>query len=288
VTSEPDKETMPLIDYVKLLEGKDSTSRGEQVQRVLKSLDISYEIQEWRHPLIKNIIVNFSPTQGKNQIIFSAHFDVVKGSPGANDNASGVAVLLGLCQELRQRHLPIRVIFFDREEAWIRTPILKLGLLGSQCFVLTNDPRQFSAVYNLEFCGNGECLTLWPVAPDDKRLPAVARIEKIAAEMNLELKLAHVHWLLLSSDHLSFRLRGIKNSVTLTLLPSSRMAELERLISRLSIPGLLSGKKPVLPEPLSLLHSAEDTSWRLSETSLQLMLLILQKIVEIETSPQKS
>ena len=279
---------MPLIDYVKLLEGKDSASRGEQVQLVLQSLDIDYEVQEWRHPLIKNIIVNFSPTRGKNQIIFSAHFDVVKGSPGANDNASGVAVLLGLCQELRHHHLPIRVIFFDREEAWIRTPILKLGLLGSQCFVLTNDPKQFSAVYNLEFCGDGECLVLWPVTPEDKRLPAVARIEKIAAEMNLELNFAHVPWLLLSSDHLSFRLRGIKNSVTLTLLPASRMAELESQISGLSIPGLLSRKKPVLPEPLSYIHTGEDTSRRLSENSLQLMLSVLQKIIEIETFPKMS
>ncbi|HEY9861669.1 MAG TPA: M28 family peptidase [Candidatus Obscuribacterales bacterium] len=60
-------------------------------------------------------------------ILVAAHFDTVLGSPGADDNATGVATTLEVAQLLRSRSTPrtLRVAFFDQEER---------GLLGSFAF----------------------------------------------------------------------------------------------------------------------------------------------------------
>ena len=63
--------------------------------------------------------VRFSP------ILIGAHYDAVPGSPGADDNATGVAVLLELAKEFATKPLnyPVRIVAFDMEE---------YGLLGSE------------------------------------------------------------------------------------------------------------------------------------------------------------
>jgi aminopeptidase YwaD len=57
-------------------------------------------------------------------ILVGAHYDSVPGSPGADDNATGVAVLLELARAFAQRpaRSPLRLVAFDLEE---------LGFIGS-------------------------------------------------------------------------------------------------------------------------------------------------------------
>lgn len=57
-------------------------------------------------------------------VLVGAHFDSVKGTPGADDNASGVAVALEVARQLKDVSTlrPLRVVFFDEEER---------GLIGS-------------------------------------------------------------------------------------------------------------------------------------------------------------
>ena len=61
-------------------------------------------------------------------ILVGAHYDTVYISPGADDNASGVAVVLEIARLLGSRPTPrtLQLAFFDKEEA---------GLLGSKAFV---------------------------------------------------------------------------------------------------------------------------------------------------------
>ncbi|MFN6562385.1 MAG: M20/M25/M40 family metallo-hydrolase [Nostoc sp. ChiSLP01] len=74
----------------------------------------------------------FAERAGTNKaakaILVGAHYDTVASSPGADDNASGVAVMLEVARLLGSRPTPrtLQLAFFDREEA---------GLLGSQAFV---------------------------------------------------------------------------------------------------------------------------------------------------------
>ncbi len=74
-------------------------------------------------------------------------------SPGANDNASGVGVVLALAQHFRAappQHLKMHYVLFTAEE---------LGLIGSQRFVKQTDlDRQRTYVINLDMVGSGKHL----------------------------------------------------------------------------------------------------------------------------------
>lgn len=61
-------------------------------------------------------------------ILVGAHYDTVIGSPGADDNASSMAVALEVARQVATLSTPrsLKIAFFDLEEA---------GLLGSQAFV---------------------------------------------------------------------------------------------------------------------------------------------------------
>ena len=271
---------MPLMDYVRALEGKDNRSRAQQVLAILGGLGIEPACQECRFPRISNIIVDLPPGPGVKRVLFSAHYDAVPGSPGANDNASGVAVLLGLCHEQRHGDTPVRVIFFDREEPWLRTPVLCLGLLGSLYYTWKSDLRDVAAIYNLEFCGLGDFLGVWPVRTGEVNLPALRGVERAAARLGLPLGAVHIPWFFFTSDHLPFRLRGLSNALTLSLLPAHQVPALGRLLTGLCICKLLAGRQSALPEPLSFIHTREDTSTRLNEGSLRLMQSLLLELLQ--------
>ena len=99
------------MEHIKALENQNSSARGQYIQEILKRFRIKSVIQNCHVPRIKNIIVDFSPSLENKRLIISAHYDVVKGSHGANDDASGVSVLLGLCQEFRAVKAPVKIVF---------------------------------------------------------------------------------------------------------------------------------------------------------------------------------
>jgi hypothetical protein len=272
------KNILSLKEYVKILENKNSRARGDQIITTLSGLGIEPTVQKCHWPGIRNIIADFSTEPYGKRILFTADYDVVNGSPGANDNASGVAVLLGLCQKLRHKKAPVKILFVDREEAWFRTPFIRLGLLGSLFYVWKNSMKNISAVYNLEFCGLGDLLAVWPIK-NRQIIPALHNVEIAASRLGLPLKIAHIPWLLLSSDHLSFRLKGVKNALTLSLLPAEQAGVLEDSLSKMGLLRLLTGRRPALPKPLDVVHSSEDTSYNIDESSLNLMLSLLLELL---------
>ena len=56
------------------------------------------------------------PCPQTSYVVVGAHYDTVPGSPGANDNASGVAALIELALLLGEEGLPIRFVAFANEE----------------------------------------------------------------------------------------------------------------------------------------------------------------------------
>ena len=92
---------------------------------------------------------------GAGVVVFGGHLDSVPGSPGANDNASGSAVVLELARMLArvdpsQRPHTLRFMLFGAEE---------LGLFGSRYYVDTlpeADRRSIRAMINLDMVGVGE------------------------------------------------------------------------------------------------------------------------------------
>jgi Zn-dependent M28 family amino/carboxypeptidase len=84
----------------------------------------------------------------KPPILIGAHYDAVIGSPGADDNATGVAVLLELARIFAAEpgHYPLRLVAFDLEE---------YNLLGSFCYAskLRRQKQRLRLTISLEMLG---------------------------------------------------------------------------------------------------------------------------------------
>ncbi len=66
----------------------------------------------------RNVIATLPGASSRRVVVLGAHFDTKPGSPGANDNASGVGVVLELARQLRANPPAgtIRFVFFGSEE----------------------------------------------------------------------------------------------------------------------------------------------------------------------------
>jgi Zn-dependent M28 family amino/carboxypeptidase len=77
------------------------------------------------------------------KILVGAHYDSVPGTPGADDNASAVAVMLAVARAVGNRH-DIVYVAFNSEE---------FGLAGSREFAESLGQKKLEAVYILEMVG---------------------------------------------------------------------------------------------------------------------------------------
>ena len=80
-----------------------------------------------------NIIAQIDGVKNPDEIVvIGAHYDTVHGTPGADDNASGVAVLLETCRALRgfSPDRTLRLIFFANEEP----PLFRSDQMGSYVY----------------------------------------------------------------------------------------------------------------------------------------------------------
>jgi Zn-dependent M28 family amino/carboxypeptidase len=78
--------------------------------------------------VIGTAIPDTGPFRSAPSLILAAHFDTVPGSPGADDNASALVVMLHVARQIRTMKLarPIRFIAFNLEEE---------NLLGSAAYI---------------------------------------------------------------------------------------------------------------------------------------------------------
>jgi len=86
-------------------------------------------------------------------LVVGAHYDSVLGSPGANDNGTGVASLIELSRLLARRDLPrtVRFVFFVNEEP----PFFTTGHMGSLRYARRCRERgeRVAAMFSLETMG---------------------------------------------------------------------------------------------------------------------------------------
>lgn len=97
-----------------------------------------------------NIIASI-PATGPSQgtLVLGAHYDTVPGSPGANDNATGIAVITAAARHLAEtpcRTHDVLVVAFDEEE---------IGLVGSTAFAtkLVVDRTPVVSVHTIDQIG---------------------------------------------------------------------------------------------------------------------------------------
>jgi hypothetical protein len=130
--SQPQVDSSRLWKHVETLAGEREGERArsftrDYISQQLKTFGFSPKLQEFDRGI--NVFAERKGTDSNaGAILIAAHYDTVPQSPGADDNATGVAAVLEVARLLGSRPTPrtLQVAFFDREE---------IGLLGSLAFV---------------------------------------------------------------------------------------------------------------------------------------------------------
>lgn len=272
-----------MLEWVKSLEGKDALERKDWLTRFLTENAVPFTLHEFKMPGRRgtNLIVHVGAATGTT-VLVTAHYDSVADTPGANDNASSVAVLLNLCLAMKasQSHCAIKLIFFDGEEARLRLGPFRLGCWGSRAYLKDYRIDGIAAVYNLEWCGQGDLVGIWPVNEHTRQTAAFKILQKVMVQKGCRHRAANLWPLIVSSDHSSFRQKGVEGSFSLSILPENEAEALHHFFSSLreAIKFLLfhGNRRRLQPALFRRLHTAEDSSRYLDESSMRLAFDVVQ------------
>lgn len=139
-----------MIENVRLISKVNMQDRKQALISILNDSELPYNIfhRKIGNHWIDNIIISFG-NQGP-KLVIGAHYDNFIGSCGANDNATGVSILIEIAKYLKisKLELPIEIVFFDREEYQDR---------GSEQYVRENKNNIY-AMINLDTCGFGDTI----------------------------------------------------------------------------------------------------------------------------------
>jgi Zn-dependent M28 family amino/carboxypeptidase len=131
-----------------------------EVELAAYGMDVERDFFSCMGERFHNIIARLPGGGSDRRIIIGAHLDSVVGTPGADDNASGVAVLLETARLLSKAHLTSQVIFcaFNLEE---------LNMIGSSAFArkLKAAGAKVEAMMALEMVGYTD------LRPGSQKLP---------------------------------------------------------------------------------------------------------------------
>lgn len=161
--------------------GPSDTAAREQLAAALRAA--GWSVEQHPFPLPQggssaNVVawMRDGPSAGSH-VVIGGHLDTVAGSPGANDNASGVGVLVALAEELADERpaLPVVLVGFGAEEYQPSEP--RRHHLGSEAYAAEHAERVVAAV-SVDMIGNGDttCICWFPAGPDvlARRLEALA------------------------------------------------------------------------------------------------------------------
>ncbi|MFD2561616.1 M28 family metallopeptidase [Aquimarina rubra] len=147
-----------------------------------------------------------SKTSSNEYVVLGAHYDTARNCPGANDNASAIAVLYGVLKklsDLQSLNKNVIIVFFDQEEE---------DLVGSRAFAkyLIKNNFNVHSVHTFDQIG-------WDKDADkaielELPTPEIETLYKTQADkLNIPIYITKVN----STDHQSFREAGF-NAVGIT------------------------------------------------------------------------
>ena len=185
----------------RLLEGRSNAERESAVARYLGARGIPFVVHRFasREGSGDNFAVDLGA--GSRVLLLAAHHDAVDASPGANDNAAAVGILLSLIERLAASpptKLRLRFLFTAAEER---------GYLGARHYAREIDIAELAGVLSLELCGIGDSVVIWD-APD--ATPFLDTVSSILRNIGLARDEGH-HVVgripMFGSDHRAFALR---------------------------------------------------------------------------------
>jgi len=143
---------------------------ADYIEAQLRSYGYVPAVREFGDKPYRNISVELHGREKQDQIIvIGAHYDTVWGTPGADDNASGVAGLLEIARALQGKRFPrsVRLIAFCNEEE----PFYGTDDMGSRVSAehSRNRDENIVAMFSLEMIG------YYADEPRSQRYPHVIR-----------------------------------------------------------------------------------------------------------------
>jgi len=208
---------------------------------------------------------------GDRTLVLIAHHDAVPGSPGANDNAASVAILLALLERLTAAppsRLRVRLLFPACEE---------LGYLGTRAYVRDASLDGIAGVLSLELCGMGDTLAIWDAGAETGFLRTVrGAFENVGRRADESY---HVVGRIpvFGSDHRAFAAAGIP-AYGLTVVPAVEADALRAFVFSPMKSALRAVKRR--PVPFDTYHTTRDALATLDGAALDAVLQALEAVVE--------
>lgn len=244
-----------LTEHVRALSGKDVPARRAYVQEVLEACGARPERQPVKLEDREGANVLWRRAGRGPACVLAAHLDCRPFSPGANDDASGCAVLLELAAGAAKDADPgRRALCFLFADGGIH------GQAGTRAFLDAWGGEPLAGALVLDMVGVGDRLVAGPVSP--LRDDAVVRLLEAAlgaggADPGPGVVLLED---LPDSEHRVFRRRGV-DAALLTLCPRE---ELEAFRLYAAAPD-----RCVPPRVIRLTLSTRDSAARLQEAALR-------------------
>jgi len=253
----------------RLLEGRDNAAREAALSRYFLARAIPFS----RHPFrtFEGRGENFSVDVGSGDrvLLLIAHHDAVPGSPGANDNAASVAILLTLLERLASRapaRTRVRLLFPACEE---------LGYVGARAYARTLDPRGIVGALSLELPGVGDSLALWDATEETAFLRRVGGAFEGLGWRRDEGYHVVPRIPVFGSDHRAFAALGVP-AYGLTTVPAAEVDALRRFIFH---PVRAVFGRARRPAPFDTYHTHRDASATLDPAALDRTLAALEAVI---------
>jgi|GEM_PF-5448018 len=206
--------------------GEDSNRRAKVVLREFN--DLGFDNRTQKIPLTSYSefnVIGILKGKTKEELVVCAHHDRIPGTPGADDNASGMVSLIGLAHELADRYenpeKTVRLISFGAEEN-VQYIKKRRGMVGSKRYVRYYDTENVWGVVNLDLIGRERPLN---VVERDSIGTAIYDIDLAGivrgVGYGLGIKVESCYTSTSTSDNRPFAEKGIK-SVWLTRLNPRR------------------------------------------------------------------
>jgi len=207
---------------------------------------------------------------GDRVLVLIAHHDAVPGSPGANDNAAAVGILLNLLGRLARTPpsgLRVRLLFTGEEER---------GYLGARAYVKQTSLAGIIGVLSLELCGIGDSLVIWDADQDARFLPRVAGALEALGRRADESYHVVGRIPVFGSDHRAFAAAGIP-AYGLSVVPAREADALRRFV--LSPGRSVLGQLTRRPPPFDTYHTSRDAFSTLDAAACDAVVGALQRII---------
>ncbi len=258
------------LALTRLLESRDNAARQAAVARYLSARGVPFA----RHPFAtfegsgENFAVDVGG--GDRTLVLIAHHDAVPASPGANDNAASVAILLTLLERLAvapPSRLRVRLLFPACEE---------LGYLGARAYVRATPPSGVVGVLSLELCGIGDTLAVWDATAETPFLGAVrAAFESLGRRADESY---HVVGKIpvFGSDHRAFAAAGVP-AYGLSVVPAAEADALRQFVLS-PVKSAISAVKR-RPVPFDTYHTRHDALTTVDGAALDMVTQSLETLV---------